>query len=75
MQIEIYTVRNIILEHQKVKAYANILYNGTITLSYHIITGNFQIRIFENTVNRVYFYIRIFENTVNSAYIREFKFR
>ena len=39
--IEIYTVRNIILEHQKVKAYANILYNGTITLSYYIITGNF----------------------------------
>ena len=34
--------------------YANIIYNGTILLLYYIITGNFYIRIFENTVNTVY---------------------
>lgn len=54
--------------------YANMIYSGTKPALYCIITGNFQMRIFEDTVNGVHFWIRIFENTVNRVYICEFNF-
>ena len=46
-------------------------YNIQLTINsfFYIIIGNFQMRISENLVNRVYFQIRIFKNTVNRVYL------